>query len=181
MRKVELTDSEFEELREVYKTTWDVRLRERVQALLMAHRGKKRMDIAEDLLVCTSTIRRWFRAWDEGGLKGLEIEWSEGRPPLISDDYAEQIISWVKESPTSCRLDRANWTFAELAQHFYREHGIQVSETAMREFCHKHGVYPYRPSYRFLRGDKVKQEKAKMELEELKKGRRWGTSSSEPR
>jgi transposase len=172
MRRIELSDEQVAEYRMIYKSTWDVHLKERVQALLMAHRGKKRKDIAEDLLVCTSTIRRWFRLWDEGGLEALEIEWSEGRPPLISDDFAEEIISWVKESPTSCGLDRANWTFSELAQHFYRTHGIKVSETAMREFCHKHGVYPYRPSYRFLRGDKVKQAKAKLELEEFKKKQR---------
>jgi hypothetical protein len=49
------------------------------------------------------------------------------------------IIDWVK-GPVGCGLNRAHWTYAELATYFYRTHGIAVSETAMREFCHRHGI-----------------------------------------
>ena len=38
----------------------------------------------------------------------------------------------------------------------------------MREFCHRLGIRPYRPTYRFLRGDPDKQAIAREELAELK-------------
>ena len=38
----------------------------------------------------------------------------------------------------------------------------------MRRFCRQHGIRPYRPTYRLLRGDPVKQAEAKVELAELK-------------
>jgi hypothetical protein len=40
----------------------------------------------------------------------------------------------------------------------------------MQAFCHKHGIRPYRPTYRFLRGDPTKQATARGELATLKGG-----------
>ena len=42
----------------------------------------------------------------------------------------------------------------------------------MQAFCARHGIRPYRPGYRFLRGDPAKQQTAAAELAALKKGRR---------
>jgi hypothetical protein len=82
---------------------------------------------------------------------------------------APVIIEWVKTGPVGGGLNRANGTYAELATHLYRLHGIAVSETAMREFCHRHGIRPYRPTYRFLRGDPDLQVAACQDLETFKK------------
>jgi hypothetical protein len=55
-----------------------------------------------------------------------------------------------------------------LAEHLYRTHGIRASRSAMQRFCRKLGIRPYRPTYRFLRGDPVKQAKSREELADLK-------------
>jgi hypothetical protein len=39
----------------------------------------------------------------------------------------------------------------------------------MQVFCSRHGIRPYRPTYRFLRGDPVKQAAAREDLAALKK------------
>lgn len=41
----------------------------------------------------------------------------------------------------------------------------------MQAFCRKQEIRPYRPTYRFLRGDPEKQAVAREELAELKRGR----------
>ena len=56
--------------------------------------------------------------------------------------------------------------------HFYRTTGIEVKRTAMRVFCQRHQIRPYRPTYRYLRGDPHKQQAAREELAVLKKTRR---------
>ncbi|NTX04379.1 winged helix-turn-helix domain-containing protein [Myxococcus llanfairpwllgwyngyllgogerychwyrndrobwllllantysiliogogogochensis] len=63
-------------------------------------------------------------------------------------------------------MKRANWTHATLAAFFYRQTGIRVGETAMGDFCRRHGVRPYRPTYRFLRADPARQQRARQELNE---------------
>ena len=146
MIRIELTAEEREELERTFKGTPERRLRERCQAVLMADRGRRRGQIAEDLGVHRASVHRWLRAYQARGLAGLRIRWAAGPPPRLPEERAETILAWVKDGPQGCGLERANWTYAELATHLCRTHGIEVRETAMRTFCRRHGVRPYRPT-----------------------------------
>ena len=170
MLRIELSETARERLEEAFKAASDRRMRDRYQAVLMAARGRARGQIAQDLGTDPRTVRRWLKAYAEGGVQGLQIQWAPGRERKIPEELAAQIVEWVKAGPAGCGLDRANWTYEELAQHLFQTHGIKVSEWAMRQLCRRHGIRPYRPTYQYLRGDAQKQEKAKEELEELKKG-----------
>ncbi len=169
MRHIQLTPQEQATLESTFKTTSDRRLRDRCQAVLMASRGRKRKAIAQDLGVHRSTVISWLKQYQEQGLAGLQIQWSPGKPRRIPEDLAPMIISWVKEGPQSCGLDRANWTYEELAVYLYRQTGIEVQRSAMQSFCHRHGIRPHRPTYQYLRGDPEKQQAARNELAGLKK------------
>ena len=57
------------------------------------------------------------------------------------------MITWGKQGPAGCGLDRANWTYAALATSLYQTAGIAVSERTMPSCCTTHGVRPYRPTY----------------------------------
>jgi transposase len=169
MERIALTPSEEQELDQTFKTTPDRRLRDRCQAVLMAARGRTRYLIAQDLGVPRTTLRLWLQSYRERRLPGLKMQWAAGPPPRIPVELAPPIVNWVKGGPASCGLQRANWTYAELAAHLYKQTGIAVSETAMREFCHRHRIRPYRPTSRYLRGDPQRQAATNAELEEMKK------------
>jgi transposase len=96
-----------------------------------------------------TTRRLWVRSYRVGGLPGLQIQWAPGPPQRIPVELAPTIVTWVKGGPASCGLPRANWTYAELAAYLSKQSGIAVSETARREFCHRHQIRPYRPPYRY--------------------------------
>jgi transposase len=81
---------------------------------------------------------------------------------------AEEVRRWVIGGPAVQGLDRANWTHAELADHLRKARGVSASRSAMPRFCRKPGIRLYRPTYRFLRGDPVKQAEAREELAELR-------------
>lgn len=168
MIRIELTEAERHALVETFKTTADRRLRERCQAVLMAGNGRRRQQIAQDLAVHRASVHAWLKRYWRQGIEGLKIHWAPGQPGRIPPALAPIIIDWVKQGPVGCGLNRANWTFAELATHLYHTHGIEVSETTMREFCHRHGIRPYRPTYRFLRGDPDLQAAARQDLEAFK-------------
>jgi transposase len=169
MLRVNLPPEERAQLEHTFKTTSDRRLRDRCQAVLMANRGRKRQAIAQDLGVHRTTVRQWLQRYLQRGMSGLTIEWAPGQPARIPESFAPTLQQWVKEGPQSCGLDRANWTYEELATHLYRTTGIEVKRTAMRVFCQRHQIRPYRPTYRYLRGDPDKQEAAREELAALKK------------
>ncbi len=87
----------------------------------------------------------------------------------MTPDLAPLLQQWVIDGPAKQGLDRANWTYAELADHLFKTRGIPVRKSAMQVFCHKHDIRPYRPTYRFLRGDPIKQAAAREDLAALKK------------
>ena len=181
MRRMRLTATEEEQLEYTFKTTNDRRLRDRCQAVLMASRGRKRKTIAQDLGVHRTTMRLWLTHYHERGLEGLQIQWAPGQPGRIPETWAPMIQSWVQEGPRGCGLHRANWTYEELAVYLYQTTGIEVKRTAMRDFCQRHSIRPYRPTYHYLRGDPEKQQVARDELEALKKSPGGGVRVAEPR
>jgi hypothetical protein len=75
----------------------------------------------------------------------------------------------VQEGPQGCGLERANWTYEEWATHLYRTPGSEVKRTARRVCCQRHDTRPYRPTYRYLRGNPAKQQAAQAEWAALKK------------
>src|SRR5579871_5984959 len=157
MIRVHLPTATVTRLEEVFRTTAEVKLRHRVRIVLMAHRGRPHGDIATDLGCSRSSVQRWLNAYLERGLDGLTPRKARGATPKLTPDPAPAIRRWVIDGPAERGLDRANWAYAELADHLYKTTGIRVGTSAMQAFGARHGIRPYRPTYRFLRGDPVEQ------------------------
>lgn len=170
MIRVQLPPSEADRLEDLFRSTQDRKLRDRLQIVLMAHRGRPRQDIAHDLGIHRIGVTRWLNAYCEGGLEGLLPQKAQGKPSPIPAAMADELRRWVIGGPAEQGLDRANWTHEELADHLRKTHGISTSRSAMHRFCRKVGIRPYRPTYRYLRGDKDKQAQAREDLAGLKKG-----------
>jgi transposase len=175
--RVRLPADELRALCQTFRDTDDRRLRDRAQIVLLAQRGRPHQDIAADLGVSPRTVQRWLNAYLERGLDGLRPRQAPGAKPKLTADLAPVLQQWVIGGPVKQGLDRANWTYAELADHLHKAKGIRVHKSALQVFCHKHDIRPYRPTYRFLRGDPAKQAAARDELAALKKKRRPANSS----
>ena len=178
MIRVHLPPQELSLLQQTFRTTSDRRLRDRSQIVLLAQRGRAHQAIAEDLGISPRTVQRWLNAYRARGLDGLQPRRAPGAKPKLTAELAPIVQQWVKDGPVKQGLDRANWTCAELADHLYKTKGVRVQKSAMHVFCSRHDIRPYRPTYRFLRGDPVKQAAARKDLAALKKKRRPVNSSS---
>ena len=178
MIHIQLPPAEAERLDGLFRATADRKLRDRLQIVLMAHRGRPRQDIAADLGVHRKTVTRWLNAYCAGGLDGLQPRKAKGKPGKIPASLANEVRRWVIDGPAKQGLDRANWTHEELADHLCKTHGIHTSRSAVQRFCAKIDIRLYRPTYRHLRGDPEKQARAKEDLADLGKGRRPVSLSS---
>jgi transposase len=168
--RIHLSQQDQSRLERAFRTAPDRKLRDRLQIVRLAHRNRPHRDIASDLGITPRTVQRWLNAYLERGLDGLQPRKPLGATPKLTDDVAPVLRRWVIDGPAACGRDRANWTYAELADHLSHERGIRVRKSAMQAFCRKHGIRPYRPTYRFLRGDPARQATARDELAALKKG-----------
>jgi len=171
MIRVHLPDEDVRQLERVFREATDRRLRDRVQIVLMAHRGRPHGQIAADLGLSRRTVPRWLNAYLDRGLGGLTPKKAKGAAAKVPAELADELKRWVTEGPAQQGLDRANWTYAELADHLLKAKGIRASRSAVGRFCRKLGVRVYRPTYRYLRGDPAKQAAAREDLAELKKSR----------
>jgi transposase len=174
---VQLPQAEAGRLEELFQSTDDRKLRDRLQIVLMAHRGRARQDIAADLGIHRRSVTRWLNAYGDGGLDALRPRKAKGTKPKIPAEMADEIKRWVIEGPAEQGLDRANWTHEELADHLYKAKRVQTSRSAVQRFCSKIGIRLYRPTYRYLRGDPDKQAQAQEDIASLKKRRRRARSS----
>ena len=168
MIRINLDEAAARRLEQAFLQTTDRKLRDRLQIVRMAHRGRSHQDIAADLGVTPRTIQNWLNAYLKGGLAALKPRKAKGKPPAIPPHLAPVIRRWVVEGPVQQGLNRANWTHAELADHLRKTHGITASRSAMQRFCRRIGIRLYRPTYRLLRGDPVKQAVAREELADLR-------------
>jgi transposase len=172
MIRILLPDAEVEALERVLRPTADGKLRHRAQIVLMAHRGRRHGDIAADTGTTPRSVQRWLNAYLDGGLDRLRPRKAKGATPKLTAELAPTLKRWVIDGPAKQGLDRANWTYEELAEHLFRAEGIRVRKSALQVVCREHEIRPYRPTYRFLRGDPDKQAEARVELADLKKGRK---------
>jgi transposase len=171
MIRVNLPDDDAHRLEQVFRQAPDRRLRDRVQIVLMAHRGRPHGQIAADLGISRRTVPRWLNTYLDHGLEGLTPKKARGAPAKVPAGLADEVKRWVAEGPARQGLDRANWTYAELADHLLKARGVRASRSAVGRFCRKLGVRVYRPTYRYLRGDPAKQDAAREDLAALKKSR----------
>jgi transposase len=166
--RIHLSEAEAQRLEQSFRQATDRKTRDRLQIVRLAHRGRKHQDIAADLGITPRTVQRWLNAYLDRGLDGLKPRKAKGRAATIPPQLGEEIRRWVIAGPGQQGLDRANWTHAELADHLLKTHGISASRSAMQRFCRKLGIRPYRPTYRYLRGDPDKQARAREDLAELR-------------
>ncbi len=176
MIRISLPAAELQQVQQHFRSTDDRTLRDRLQIILMAQRGRPHQEIAADLGITPRTVQRWLNAYLEHGCEGLRPRKAPGAVPKLTADLAPLLQRWVIGGPAACGRDRANWTYAELADHLYQAQGVRVRKSAMQVFCHKHDIRPYRPTYRFLRGDPAQQATAREDLAALKKKPRRASS-----
>lgn len=176
MIRVQLPAPDRDRLEAEFRATADRKYRDRLQIVLMANRGRRPAEIATDLGIGTRTVPRWLNAYLDRGLDGLRPRKAKGAAPKVPGRLADEVKRWVIGGPAVAGLDRANWTYAELADHLFKTHGVAAGRSAVLRFCKKLGVRVYRPTYRFLRADPAGQATARVERAALKKGRPPATS-----
>jgi transposase len=175
--RISLPDDDLRRLDDIFRDTADPKFRHRVQIVLMAHRGRRHPDIAADTGTSHRSVTRWLNAYPDRGLDGLTPRKAPGAKPKLTADLAPVPRQWVTDGPAGHGLDRANGTYTELADHLPKTRGVRIGKSALRAFGAKHGIRPYRPTYRFPRGDPAEQATARDEIAALKKKRKPAASS----
>jgi transposase len=91
MIHIQLPAAEAARLDGLFRATADRTLRDRLQIVRMAHRGRPRQDSAADLGVHRKTVTRWLNAYGSSGLDGLPPKKAKGKPGKIPASLADAV------------------------------------------------------------------------------------------
>jgi transposase len=151
MRPIELPELSTDELAALdglYHTTRDVRLRTRVQIVLLA--AEQRFvapQIAAIVRTAEETVRRWLKRYRAEGINGLADVPRPGGPPKITGAYQERLLQLVRQRPRSLDLPYSLWTNQRLADVLAEETGIRVSDETVRRTLAQAEIVLSRPQH----------------------------------
>ncbi len=143
------TAEELEALERLYRTTKDVRLRTRAQIVLLA--GEQRLTaaaIARIVREDDQTVRNWLKRYRAEGIEGLKDRPMPGAPPKVTQAYAEQLLSVVRQRPRSLGQPYSMWTLQRLADYMAEQTGIRVSDETVRKLLKEGEIVLSRPQHK---------------------------------
>jgi transposase len=142
------------------------RIRRRALAVLLSDSGKSVNELADIFEVRRNTISSWLDCWESEGLQGLADAPRSGAPPKLTKSEIKKVVKLIKEHPHSPRQ-----VLGEISKTI----GKTISRSTLRRIARRFGLR-WKRTRRSLKSkrDEEEFEKAKEELEELKKQHRLG-------
>ena len=157
MKSIQLpaqTSEQISILDELYRTTKDVRLRQRAQlVLLAAEQGMTAGEIGEIVRLNEQSVRNWLKRYMVEGIEGLKDQPRPGAPSLVTDSYREQLVMSVRRRPRTLDLPFSMWTCQRLADYLAEETGLRVSGETVRRHLADAGIVLSRPQHKISSPD----------------------------
>lgn len=129
IKKLELSETQKQELENSYKNGKTHALRRRCQMMLLKHQGKKSEEVAQILGGCEVVINTWMQRYQTQGIKGLETKPGRGRKAILS---TEQDLEIVKTSVQKNR-QRISLAKAELEQALGKELSLMTLQRYVKK------------------------------------------------
>lgn len=95
-----LTEEEKKSLKKGYTHGASPLYRRKCHSILLSHSGKSTKELSDFFGVTKQSILFWFKAWEQKGIKGLELQPGRGRKPKlnIKDDKQVKIVKTLIEN-----------------------------------------------------------------------------------
>ncbi len=143
-----LSPQQLEELKELYRTTKDVRLRTRAQMILLAAEQEMTAPaIAQIVRESDQTVRNWFKRYEAEGIEGLKDAPRPGSPKKVTPQYVAKLVEVVRLRPRSLGLPFSMWTLARLADYMAEQTGIRVEAETVRVHLKEAEIELSRPQH----------------------------------
>jgi len=113
---------------------------ERARIVLRSCQGERVAEIAETLVVCEDTVRRWIHRFDRDGVAGLADRSRAGRPPTYSAAEVGAVVAASLTKPEELGLPFASWTLDRLAAYLNEAAAIPIKRSRIGEILQAEGL-----------------------------------------
>lgn len=138
-------------LDDLYRTTKEVRIRLRVQIILLAVEQKMTAPpIATIVRKDEQTVRRWLKRYQSEGIEGLKDAPRPGGQWTVTPQYLETLVASVRRRPRSLGQPYSMWTCQRLADHLAEETGLRLSDESVRRYLAAEDIVLSRPDPEYV-------------------------------
>jgi transposase len=147
-------------LTDVLRTTHNVHVFQRVQAVLLVAQGKHPDEAAAITTLSRRSVYRWIAFYRAAHQQTLfEDIPRSGRPITAPEITADRLETVLRIDPQSYGYRATGWTVALLQQHFKQHFGAVIGSDALRSRLHQLGWRWKRPRYVFTEPDAHRAQK----------------------
>lgn len=127
--------------------------RRRLRGGRMLLRGVSKADVARRLGVSATTVMRWERKLEQGGLQALKIGRRRGRPSGLDAGQRRALARELKAGAIANGFPTELWTLPRVGQLIERRFGRRYSDTQVWRILKSLNFSCQRPSGRALQRD----------------------------
>jgi transposase len=135
----------------------ELEARRRRAAKLFRER-KPLAEIARHVGASLSSVKRWKRAWKEGGIAALVAKPHPGPTPKLSLDQKQKLVVLLKAGPTAAGFKTDLWTCARVAKVVRKNFRVSYHPDHLGRILYDLGYSPQKPQ-RVARLPDAQQEK----------------------
>lgn len=166
-----------QEIEQRMKKEKDRRMFERYQAVHLYMQGKTRKEVAAIIGRDAKTVSKYIRAYQDGGIDGLQMNYSPGAPRRLTSEQEEQFRRAVIEQlPHETGFpSKFNWTLHLMGEYIKREFQVSYSLQGVADLANRLNLSYTKPTYTLNAADPIKQQTFReVTFPELKKTRNRG-------
>jgi transposase len=96
---------------------------------------------------------RWYKAWQRGGEKALQVRFSPGRPAKLDSKQRKRLPGLLLQGAKAHGYRTNLWTTARIAEVIQRAFGVQYHRDHVGRLMHKLQWSPQKPERRAVERD----------------------------
>ena len=104
--------------------------------------GKSLAEIARLVGASLSSVKRWKRAWAEGGVAALAAKPHPGPTPKLSPEQKQQLLAILKAGPVAAGFKTDLWTCARVAKVIRKVFRVSYHPDHVGRILHELGYTP---------------------------------------
>lgn len=151
-------------------TAAELEARRRIAAGLLRD-GKRLADIAQLLDVSLSSVKRWKRAWEDGGVEALAAKPHPGPAEKLSNDQKRRLTEILSRGARAAGFRTELWTCKRIAQVIEKTFGVSYHSGHVWRILRSLGWSSQRPERRARERDEAAIQKwRRQDWPRIKKG-----------
>jgi len=102
-------------------------------------------EIARLVGASVSSVKRWKRSWNEGGVEALAAKPHAGPTPKLSEDQKQELVELLKAGPLPAGYATDLWTCARVAAIVQKRFRVSYHPDHLGRMLHELGFSPQKP------------------------------------